>query len=99
MRSNPEHIKILLEQIQRQIDGGIVNYEKSLNDMKRRKPKVNDTRRFRLEDEDYINPYQLPIPFLEGRPLRSEPINIDDIITLNVAFRKSRTLDEFLGRV
>lgn len=93
MRSNPEHIKILLEHIQRKIaKGGIANYQKSIEDMKRHKPKINDTRRFKLEDDDFI-------PFMGGRPKRDNPINKDDIVDLVIAMHKCRTLSEFLERV
>jgi hypothetical protein len=84
----------------KQLDENQAKLEKMLDNMKRRqKPKINDRRRFKLEDEQYVNPYLRTIPMGEGRPLRDKIINTDDIITLNVAFNRSRTIEEFLGRV
>lgn len=60
--------------------------------MKKRKPKITDTRRFKLEDDDFI-------PFMGGRPKRDNPINKDDVVNLVIAMHKCRTLSDFFERV
>ena len=59
--------------------------------MRRDKNKVNDYRRFRLDDKAHI-------PMGGGRPVRDKPINNDDIINLAIALHGSRTIEEFLKR-
>lgn len=39
------------------------------------------------------------IPFLEGRPERSEPISADDVTNLVIALHTARTLGELLERM
>jgi hypothetical protein len=87
LATDPEFVRRQLEALQYE--------DKALEAMKKRKPKVKDTRRFTLEGSMAPN----YIPFMEGRPKRDNPINKDDIVNLAIALHKCRTLNEFFKRV
>jgi hypothetical protein len=59
------------------------------------KPKINDSRRFKLEKVLRKG----EIPFLSGRPQRREVINQNDILNLRIALNTEESLEAFLKQV
>lgn len=85
-------IRSIFEDIDRSCKVNDLKYREPVRySVKRGKGKINDHRRIRLEDEDYI-------PFKTGRPKREHPICKDDLINLSIALNRSRTLEEFIAK-
>ena len=81
LASDPEFV--------RRLQAKAIEESEAVNAM-RRKPRITDKRRFRLEDKPDT------IPWLGGRPDRATAISVDDIVNLRIALNSDLSLKEFI---